>query len=302
MIIRRLAATAGAVTVAGLLPALPAAAHGAPVTPISRTAACAPDGSDTGAAACKAARTANGGSLGNFDNLRVPNVNGNDRKAVPDGKLCSGGLDAYRGLDQARDDFPSTPVAGGQTLKIKYRATIAHAGSFRVYLTDTGYDPDKKLAWSDLGSKPLLDVTDPPLRDGAYAMSVKLPQRTGRQILYIVWETSSTPDTYYSCSDLAFKAAAKPAAKPPTKPAATPSATKKAVAKGTTAAPSSSPAATKAADATSEPPRAAQNLTPVGEQSNVTLGHSIIAGAVVLGAGAILWAVVGGILRRRRGN
>jgi predicted carbohydrate-binding protein with CBM5 and CBM33 domain len=281
---------------------LPAAAHGAPTTPISRTAACASGGSDTGDAACKAARSATGGTLGSFDNLRIPDVNGNDRARVPDGKLCSGGLDAYAGLDLARDDFPATPVSGGQTLKIRYRATIPHAGSFRVYLTDAGYRPTKKLTWSDLGSKPLLDIKDPPLRDGAYTMSVKLPQRTGRQILYIVWQTSSTPDTYYSCSDLAFKAAAKPAANPPTKaatrPAATPSATKPA-ARATTVARSAAPVTRQA---TSEPPRAAEDLTPVGEQSTVTLGHSIIAGAVVLGAGAVLWAVAGAILRRRREN
>ena len=296
MIIRRLAGMAGVVTVAALLPALPAAAHGAPTTPISRTAACASGGSDTGAAACEAARTANGGSLGNFDNLRIPDVNGNDRSRVPDGKLCSGGLEDYRGLDLARDDFPATSVAGGQTLKIKYRATIPHAGSFRVYLTGAGYRPTKKLTWSDLGGKPLLDVKDPPLNDGVYSMSVKLPQRTGRQILYIVWETSSTPDTYYSCSDLAFRAAAKPKptvtkAKAPAKPVAT------SAAPATKAAPSSAAVVPAATDQRSPQ---AQVLTPVGDQSSVTLGHSIIAGAVVLGGGAVLWAAIGGIRRRRQ--
>jgi predicted carbohydrate-binding protein with CBM5 and CBM33 domain len=299
MMIRRLAALAGAVTVAALLPALPAAAHGAPTTPISRTAACASGGSDTGAAACKAAKAATGGSLGNFDNLRIPDVNGNDKARVPDGKLCSGGLDDYRGLDLARDDFPSTSVSGGQTLKIKYRATIPHAGSFRVYLTGAGYRPTEKLAWSDLGSKPLLDVKDPPLNDGTYSMSVKLPQRTGRQILYVVWETSSTPDTYYSCSDLAFKAAAKP--KPTATTAATKSAPATKPAATTTAVPTSKAAAAVPPTTTSaEPSQEAQVLTKVGDQSSVTIGHSLVAGAIVLGGGAVLWAAIGGIRRRRR--
>ncbi|NMO53613.1 lytic polysaccharide monooxygenase [Actinoplanes sp. TBRC 11911] len=297
MIIRRLAAMAGVVTAAALLPALPAAAHGAPTTPISRTAACASGGSDTGAAACKAAKTANGGALGNFDNLRIPDVNGNDRARVPDGKLCSGGLDAYRGLDLARDDFPATSVSSGQTLKVKYRATIPHAGSFRIYLTNSGYKATKKLAWSDLGSKPLAEVKEPALHDGAYSMTVKLPQRTGRQILYIVWETSSTPDTYYSCSDLSFKAAAKP--KPTTKaPASSAPASKKATASPAAAAPDTTTSAAPAA--TTEPSEQAQVLTPVGDQSSATLGHSLIAGAAVLGGGAVLWAAIGGIRRRRR--
>src|SRR5262245_49544984 len=107
--IRRLAVAVAAAGVSALvLPAMPASAHGAPTTPISRTAACAAGGGTaTGTAACKAARAANGGPFGTFDNLRVPNVNGNDKKLVPDGKLCSGGLDNFKGLDLARDDFPS---------------------------------------------------------------------------------------------------------------------------------------------------------------------------------------------------
>ena len=36
-------------------------------------------------------------------------------------------------------------------------------------------------------------------------MSGKLPpDRSGRHVLYMVWQTTSTPDTYYSCSDLVF--------------------------------------------------------------------------------------------------
>jgi predicted carbohydrate-binding protein with CBM5 and CBM33 domain len=307
MIIRRLAAVAGAATLAGLLvPAPPAGAHGSPTSPISRTAACAQGGTDTGAAACKAAKAANGGSFGSFDNLRIANVNGDDRKAVPDGKLCSGGLDAYRGLDLVRDDFPATAVSGGDTLKINYRATIPHAGQFRVYLTEPGYDPGRKLTWDDLGSKPILRVTDPPLTDGAYHLSAKLPPRTGRQILYIVWETSSTPDTYYSCSDLRFKAAAKAQPKPAaTKPAAKKSAA--AVVKATrpaartvTSTKPSSAAAAAAPTASAAPPQA--QLTPVSNESTVTLGHQIIAGAVLLGAGALAWGVAGTVLRRRREN
>jgi len=44
-------------------------------------------------AACKAATAASGGgsAFTDWDNLRVPNVNGRDRQLIPDGKLCSGG-------------------------------------------------------------------------------------------------------------------------------------------------------------------------------------------------------------------
>ncbi|HEY0531184.1 MAG TPA: lytic polysaccharide monooxygenase [Actinoplanes sp.] len=297
MIVRRLAALTGAAVLLGLLPAAPALAHGAPTSPISRSAACAGGGSKTGTAACKAALKANGGAFGSFDNIRVPDVNGNDKKFVPDGELCGGGLDAFKGLNIARDDFPATTVTSGKTLSIKYRATIAHQGSFRVYLTEQGYSPTEKLAWGNLGSKPLTDVADPPLTDGAFQFSVKLPERTGRQILFIVWQTSNTPDTYYSCSDLAFPAAAV-TSPPPTKKAvatrkATPSASPS-VSRTEQAVPLAAAATTSSAAAVAAP-----DLTPVSDNTKVTLGHQILIGALVLAVGAL--AVAGfGRLRRKR--
>jgi predicted carbohydrate-binding protein with CBM5 and CBM33 domain len=302
MNVRRLIALTGAAVVAGLLPAGPALAHGAPTSPISRSAACAGGGSKTGTAACKAALKANGGAFGSFDNIRVPDVNGNDRKFVPDGQLCGGGLDAFKGLNIARDDFPATSVTSGKTLSIKYRATIAHQGSFRVYLTRQGYSPTRKLAWGDLGSKPLTDVANPPLKDGAFQFGVKLPQRTGRQILFIVWQTSNTPDTYYSCSDLAFPAA----------PATTAPPAKKAVVKTTTRPATASPSPSEsrtagsvplaAAGPTSEAPEAAPNLTPVSDNTKVTLGHQILIGALVLVFGALAVAAFGRLRRKRFEN
>lgn len=85
--------------------AAPAQAHGAPTDPVSRVFACSPDGDSSGTHACRAAVAANGSPFTAWDNLRVANVNGRDRQTIPDGKLCSGGLPAYRGLDLARSDW-----------------------------------------------------------------------------------------------------------------------------------------------------------------------------------------------------
>ncbi|QWB22353.1 MULTISPECIES: lytic polysaccharide monooxygenase [Streptomyces] len=192
----------------------PAGAHGAPTDPVSRVVACSPEGGErAGSAACRAAVAANGAPFTAWDNLRIANVNGRDRQVVPDGKLCSGGLPAYRGLDLARADWPSTRMTPGATLTMRYVSTIPHTGTFRMYLTKPGYDPAGPLSWSDLPEKPFAEVTDPALTDGAYRMKATLPSdRTGRHVLYTVWQNSSTPDTYYSCSDVVFpeKAAASP--------------------------------------------------------------------------------------------
>ncbi|SER22780.1 chitin-binding protein [Streptomyces sp. yr375] len=205
-----LAATAVSPLLLGLWAAGPAQAHGAPTDPVSRVYACSPEGgADARTAACRAAVAENGTSFAAWDNLRVANVNGRDRQTIPDGQLCSGGLSAYKGLDLARADWPSTRLTAGGTLRMTYASTIAHTGTFKLYLTKPGYDASKPLTWSDLPERPFAEVKDPELTDGAYHFTAKLPvDRTGRQMLYTIWQNTSTPDTYYSCSDVVFSAAA----------------------------------------------------------------------------------------------
>jgi hypothetical protein len=202
------AAAAGFTAAVAVWPAPAAQAHGAPVNPVNRATVCAVAGTGEDLAVCRAALAANGRPFGNFDNLRVPGVAGNDKQLIPDGKLCSAGLPDYRGLDLARADWPATTVGSGSTLAVRYRATIPHRGSFRIYLTRAGYNPLQALRWRDLRTDPIATVVDPPLRDGSYRMTARLPAGlTGRHVLYTVWQTSSTPDTYYSCSDLFLKPA-----------------------------------------------------------------------------------------------
>ena len=206
----RALAVAGAGLAALLLgPVTPAAAHGAPTAPLSRAAACGTEGGATArTAACRAARAANGDpTFADWDNLRVPGVDGRDREVIPDGKLCSGGLAAFRGLDLPRADWPTTTLTAGAPMAFTYRATIAHQGEFRFYVTKDGYDPTRPLRWADLETAPFLRVTDPPLVDGSYRIKGTLPaHRTGRQLIYTIWQNAGT-DTYYSCSDVVVHAA-----------------------------------------------------------------------------------------------
>lgn len=204
-----LAAAAATPLLLNLWAAAPALAHGAPTDPVSRVYGCSPDGAQSGSTACRAAVAANGTAFTAWDNLRIANVGGRDRQTVPDGKLCSGGLPAYKGLDLARADWPSTRVTPGGTLRMTYASTIPHTGTFKLYLTKQGYDPAQPLTWSDLPERPFAEIKDPKLTSGAYRFGVQLPAgRTGRQVLYTIWQNSSTPDTYYSCSDVVFPGAA----------------------------------------------------------------------------------------------
>jgi chitin-binding protein len=132
-------------------------------------------------------------------------VAGRDREVIPDGALCSGGAPGFAGLDLPRADWPATELAAGAELTVTYRTTIPHLGTFRMYLTRDGYEPEQPLAWSDLDDEPFLTATDPEVADGAYRLPGRLPSgRTGRHLILTVWQNSDTPDTYYSCTDVVF--------------------------------------------------------------------------------------------------
>jgi predicted carbohydrate-binding protein with CBM5 and CBM33 domain len=180
-------------------------AHGAPTTPVSRTFACSPEGSAVNTAVCRAALAASGGALENWDYLHLADVRGRDRSAVPNGQLCSGGLADFRGLDLPRTDWPTTTVAAGAAFTMRYITTIPHQGTFKLHVTKDGFDPSQPLRWSDLESQPFMTVTNPAVTGGSYQLTGTLPTgKTGRHLIYTIWQNSDTPDTYYSCSDVVF--------------------------------------------------------------------------------------------------
>ncbi|MEU0672880.1 lytic polysaccharide monooxygenase [Streptomyces sp. NPDC006172] len=312
-----LAATALGPLLLGLWAAGPAQAHGAPTDPASRVYACSSDGGPASrSAACRAAVRANGGPLGAWDNLRVANVSGRDRQTIADGELCSGGLSAYKGLDLARADWPSTRVAPGGTLRMTYVSTIPHKGTFKLYLTKPGYDPAKPLTWADIPQRPFAEVKDPALTGGAYRFSAKLPaDRTGRQVLYTVWQNSSTPDTYYSCSDVVFPGAgaSEPSAPKTVAPSASPTPAASAPAGGRASGrPSASPSASGAPSTAAAPARGAVGAgdpaartadtasTPVADATGAGSGPStpLVAGGAA--AALLLTGGVALVLRLRR--
>ena len=126
---------------------------------------------------------------------------------VPDSKLCSAGIAKYAGLDLPSAQWPATKL---KSTDFTYKATIPHQGSFRFYVTRDGYSPTRTLRWADLDQ--FLNVPSPPLVNGSYEFKVQLPKnRTGRHLIYTVWQNTDTPDTYYSCTDVEIAAAAAPA-------------------------------------------------------------------------------------------
>lgn len=282
---RRTLAAAAAATATLLSAAGPAQAHGAPTSPLSRAAACGPEGGRAGTPACRAAIAA-GAAVREWDNIRVAGIDGRDRERIPDGELCSGGLSAYRGLDLPRADWPATTLTAGARYSFRYRTTIPHRGTFRLYVTTRAYAPTRRLTWADVEARPFLTVTDPPIRGGAYQLSGRLPaDRTGRHIIYVIWRNSDTQDTYYSCSDVVFRPAA--AARPRTGGSATPRAD---------AAASRTPASAPAGER-GDPPAAGTPVAAVTDAGGPR--RPVVVAAVLAG---VLLATVAGLWWRRPGG
>jgi predicted carbohydrate-binding protein with CBM5 and CBM33 domain len=201
-----------------VLTSSPAAAHGAPMTPGSRTFLCWQEGlTNTGEIkpnnpACASALATGGtNAFYNWFGVLQGQGSGRTRGFIPDGKLCSGNNPTFAGFDAPRADWPVTHLTSGASYEFTYNMWAAHPGSFSTYVTKDGYDPTKPLTWDSLEDAPF-DVADHPPSTGAvatlggkYYWTAKLPAgKTGRHLMYTVWTRSDSNETFYSCSDVVF--------------------------------------------------------------------------------------------------
>ncbi|MFD8756193.1 lytic polysaccharide monooxygenase [Kitasatospora sp. NPDC059577] len=269
-----------------------ASAHGTMTNPVSRIAACYAEGPEHPVSqVCKDLVAASGTQpLYDWNEVNIANAAGNSQTLIPDGKLCSANRDKYAALDWPRTDWPATAVKAG-AFTFQFRTTAPHIGTQTVYITKPGYDPTKPLKWSDLDSTPVAKVqVDRTATNGYYTYAGTLPQRTGRQVLYTVWQRSDSPEAFYSCSDVDFGSAAAAA---PVLAAQAP------------AAPSDAQIAADAPKSTvahhghgGDPNAPAGQIVPTTSAAvagTSATGPLLLAGAAAIGVG---WA--GMVLRRRR--
>jgi len=200
----------------------PASAHGSLASPPSRVYTCWKEGPETPQSdACKAAVAAGGTqALYDWNEVSLIDVDGHHRERIPDGKLCSAGRDKYRGLDLQRADWPATKVTAG-SYTVQLHATAPHAGSdFEFYITRDGWSPTQPLNWTDLVPLEAFRNVNP---TSSQTFTITLPQRSGRQILYMIWQRVAYSDeAFYSCSDIDFGGSSTPPPSP--SPTASPSA------------------------------------------------------------------------------
>lgn len=302
-----LAVTGSTLLLTALAAAGTANAHGAMLGPVSRIAACYAEGPENPRSqVCKDLVAMSGTQpLYDWNEVNIADANGRHQALIPDGRLCSANRDKYRALDMARTDWPATAVSPG-AFGFRFKVTAAHVGTQTVYITKDGYDPAKPLKWSDLDPTPVAQASvTRTATDGYYTYGGTLPSRTGRHLLYMIWQRSDSPEAFYSCSDVVFgqpaaagaAAAAAPAvgAAAADTPAATaPSApTEQQIAAG--AAKSTVSHHGHGGDEAPAPAAPAVQIRAAAIGAGSPAGPLLLTGAAAISAG---WAVM--VLRRRR--
>jgi predicted carbohydrate-binding protein with CBM5 and CBM33 domain len=181
-----------------------ARAHGATGSPISRTLACYLEGPESpDSPACQWAVSV-GGTQPLYDWNEVSNMQagGRHREQIPDGKLCSANRAKYDAYNAPRLDWPTSVMQAGN-FTFRYAAYVPHnRGGFEVYVTNSAYDPTQPLRWSDLDL--ISSIQEPPLIDGYYVWDGVIPARSGRHLVYVIWQRNDSLEAFYSCSDVFF--------------------------------------------------------------------------------------------------
>ncbi|WP_341719738.1 lytic polysaccharide monooxygenase [Micromonospora sp. FIMYZ51] len=222
-------AAVAAVAVATLLATTalvaPASAHGSVANPISRNYGCWQRwGGDfqnprmaTEDPMCWQAWQTDTNAMWNWNGLYREGVAGNHQAAIPNGQLCSGGRTEngrYRAMD-VPGAWRTTSVANN--FRLKFYDQASHGADYiRVYATRQGYDAlTTPLAWSHLelvgqiGNTPASQWQSEP---GGVSIKVPVnaPGRTGRHVIFTIWQASHSDQSYYICSDVQFGGGSTP--------------------------------------------------------------------------------------------
>lgn len=179
--------------------------HGSTLRPISRVYSIYLENPERPVSEAGKAAVAVRGTQAFYDwhevSLLVPDYN--YRAVIPDGKLASAGRDKYAGLDLIRTDWPATQVNPGP-YEVVFDGWVPHDPSFFLaYISRADWDPATPLGWDDLEP---LEGPEFFFRDGnKYIFDVMLPQRTGRHVIYVIWQRiDPAGEVFFALSDVDF--------------------------------------------------------------------------------------------------
>lgn len=150
-------------------------------------------------------------AMWNWNGLYRENVAGNHQGAIPNGQLCSAGRTQggrYRAMDTVGN---WKAVRKSTNFSVRIFDQARHGADYiRVYVTRQGFNPlTQPLSWSNLELVGQIGNT-PASRweqgsDGVrISVNANAPGRSGRHIVYTIWQASHLDQSYYWCSDVTF--------------------------------------------------------------------------------------------------
>ncbi|NUT33122.1 MAG: cellulose-binding protein [Hamadaea sp.] len=195
-------------------------AHGNVVDPASRNYGCWQRWGDrfqdptmaTLDPMCWQAWQADPNAMWNWNGLFREGVAGNHQGAIPDGQLCSAGhtqSGRYNALDTV-GDWKAQNI--GNNFSVKLYDQASHGADYiRVYVTKQGFNPvTQPLGWGNLelvgqiGNTPASQWTQESGGGVSIQIGANAPGRTGRHMVYTIWQASHLDQSYYLCTDVNF--------------------------------------------------------------------------------------------------
>jgi lytic cellulose monooxygenase (C4-dehydrogenating) len=212
----------------GVVLADAASAHGAVSDPVTRAYDCnqrwqspSDPGMQSQDPMCYQAYQADPNAMYNWNGLFREGVAGRHQAVIPDGTLCSGGL--TQGGRYAAMDVPGrwNAVNKPNSFTLKLNDPSSHGADYlRIYITRQGFDPlTQRLTW---GALELVAETGRQAPSQTYTAQVNAGSRTGRHIVYTIWQASHLDQSYYACSDVVFGGGTDPGPGPSTPAPSTP--------------------------------------------------------------------------------
>lgn len=183
-----------ALALATLTVASSALAHGYVESPASR------------AYMCKLGKNIDCGSV-QYEPQSVERTSGFPEGALPpDGQLASAGISQYSQLDkQSLNTWTKTPITAGKNTFTWYHTAPHKTVNWRWYITKQDWNPNKPLTRDQFESTPFCTVNGNSQAPAQHLeMNCNVPQRTGYQVIYAVWEIADTTNSFYQAIDVDF--------------------------------------------------------------------------------------------------
>ncbi|MGL5603092.1 MAG: N-acetylglucosamine-binding protein GbpA [Silvania sp.] len=183
-----------ALALATLTVASSAFAHGYVESPASR------------AYMCKLGQNIDCGSV-QWEPQSVERTSGFPTGALPpEGQLASAGISQYSQLDrQSLNAWTKTPITAGPNTFAWYHTAPHKTTNWRWYITRQDWNPNKPLTRDQFDLTPFCTINGhgqaPAQRQ---EMNCNVPQRTGYQVIYAVWEIADTSNSFYQAIDVDF--------------------------------------------------------------------------------------------------